>query len=137
VPASGWITTAAWRQTRRTGSLSAVRSVRPDEFVDDWRDGFYNGHYDWPACLALLGEVAAKDRLGRACGFRVCTPTSCWRAESGSSGSTSAIEAGSPVKGRSTAACAIMRKVNDAGDIGGWLVQSLRPPIGVGRAVTT
>jgi len=40
-----------------------VRSVRPDEFVDDWRDGFYNGHYDWPACLAVLGEVAARTVL--------------------------------------------------------------------------
>jgi hypothetical protein len=42
-----------------------------------------------------------------------------------------------PVKGRSVAACAIMREIFGAGDIGGWLARSVKPPIGVGRVVTT
>jgi len=39
-----------------------------DEFLDHARDGFYNAHYDRPACLELLGEVAGRDVLDAACG---------------------------------------------------------------------
>lgn len=39
-----------------------------DEFLDHARDGFYNAHYDRPACLELLGDVAGKRVLDAACG---------------------------------------------------------------------
>ena len=42
--------------------------VFADEFLDHARDGFYNAHYDRPACLALLGDVAGKRVLDAACG---------------------------------------------------------------------
>ncbi len=39
-----------------------------DEFADHATDSFYNAHYDRPACVALLGEVAGKHVLDAACG---------------------------------------------------------------------
>ena len=39
-----------------------------DEFLDHARDGFFNAHYDRPACLKLLGDVAGKRVLDAACG---------------------------------------------------------------------
>jgi SAM-dependent methyltransferase len=42
--------------------------VFADEFSDHARDGFYNAHYDRPACLELLGEVAGCGVLDVACG---------------------------------------------------------------------
>lgn len=39
-----------------------------DEFLDHARDGLFNAHYDRPACLALLGDVAGKQVLDAACG---------------------------------------------------------------------
>ena len=42
--------------------------VFADAFLDHARDGFFNAHYDRPACLALLGDVAGKRVLDAACG---------------------------------------------------------------------
>jgi SAM-dependent methyltransferase len=42
--------------------------VFADEFLEHARDGFFNAHYDRPACLALLGDVAGKRVLDAACG---------------------------------------------------------------------
>jgi SAM-dependent methyltransferase len=39
-----------------------------DEFLRHAEDGFFNAHYDRPACLALLGDVAGKLVLDAACG---------------------------------------------------------------------
>jgi predicted TPR repeat methyltransferase len=39
-----------------------------DEFLEHARDGFANAHYDRPACLSLLGDVAGKRVLDAACG---------------------------------------------------------------------
>src|ERR1044072_2171939 len=39
-----------------------------DEFLDHAQDGFYNAHYDRPACLALLGDVAGRTVLDAASG---------------------------------------------------------------------
>ncbi|WP_132878300.1 class I SAM-dependent methyltransferase [Tamaricihabitans halophyticus] len=39
-----------------------------DEFLDHARDGFYNAHYDRPACLELLGSVSGRTVLDAACG---------------------------------------------------------------------
>ena len=39
-----------------------------DEFSELARDNFYNAHYDRPACLSLLGDVAGKTVLDAACG---------------------------------------------------------------------
>lgn len=39
-----------------------------DEFLDHASDGFYNAHYDRPACLELLGDVSGKRVLDAACG---------------------------------------------------------------------
>ena len=39
-----------------------------DEFLVHAEDGFYNAHYDRPACLSLLGDVAGKRILDAACG---------------------------------------------------------------------
>jgi SAM-dependent methyltransferase len=39
-----------------------------DEFLAHAADGFYNAHYDRPACLGLLGEVAGKVVLDAGCG---------------------------------------------------------------------
>ncbi|MCN0180307.1 class I SAM-dependent methyltransferase [Salinispora arenicola] len=39
-----------------------------DEFLDHAREGLYNAHYDRPACLRLLGEVAGRTVLDVACG---------------------------------------------------------------------
>lgn len=39
-----------------------------DEYVDHASEGFYNAHYDRPACLDLLGNVADKRVLDAACG---------------------------------------------------------------------
>ena len=38
------------------------------EFLDHASEGFYNAHYDRPACLDLLGDVAGKRVLDAACG---------------------------------------------------------------------
>jgi SAM-dependent methyltransferase len=39
-----------------------------DEFLEHAEDGFFNAHYDRPACLSLLGDVAGKRVLDAACG---------------------------------------------------------------------
>lgn len=39
-----------------------------DDFLDHARDGLYNAHYDRPACMDLLGDVAGRDILDVACG---------------------------------------------------------------------
>jgi SAM-dependent methyltransferase len=39
-----------------------------DEFAEHADDGFFNAHYDRPACLSLLGEVSGKHVLDAACG---------------------------------------------------------------------
>ncbi|MBF6215212.1 class I SAM-dependent methyltransferase [Nocardia puris] len=46
----------------------AQYDVFADEYLEHARDGFYNAHYDRPACLALLGDVAGRDVLDAACG---------------------------------------------------------------------
>jgi SAM-dependent methyltransferase len=38
------------------------------EFLEHAADGFFNAHYDRPACLSLLGDVAGKRVLDAACG---------------------------------------------------------------------
>ena len=42
--------------------------VFADEFVRHAEHSFFNGHYDRPACLSLLGDVAGKRVLDAACG---------------------------------------------------------------------
>lgn len=42
--------------------------VFADEFLAHARGGFYNAHYDRPACLDLLGDVAERTVLDVACG---------------------------------------------------------------------
>lgn len=42
--------------------------VIADEFAEHAEDGLYNAHYDRPACLALLGDVAGRSVLDAACG---------------------------------------------------------------------
>jgi ubiquinone/menaquinone biosynthesis C-methylase UbiE len=42
--------------------------VIADEFLENAEDGFFNAHYDRPACLALLGDVEGKQVLDAACG---------------------------------------------------------------------
>ncbi|MET0702814.1 MAG: class I SAM-dependent methyltransferase [Mycobacterium sp.] len=42
--------------------------VFADEFLEHARDNLYNAHYDRPACLALLGDVAGRTVLDAACG---------------------------------------------------------------------
>jgi SAM-dependent methyltransferase len=42
--------------------------VFADEFLAHAQDGFFNAHYDRPACLSLLGDVAGKRVLDAACG---------------------------------------------------------------------
>jgi len=49
------------------GRLSQYESFA-DEFLDHAVDGFYNAHYDRPACMGLLGDVAGKRVLDAACG---------------------------------------------------------------------
>ena len=39
-----------------------------DEFLSHATDGFFNAHYDRPACLDLLGDVKGKQILDAACG---------------------------------------------------------------------
>jgi SAM-dependent methyltransferase len=42
--------------------------VFAEEFLEHARDGFHNAHYDRPACLGLLGDVAGRSVLDAACG---------------------------------------------------------------------
>ncbi|CRZ17279.1 class I SAM-dependent methyltransferase [Mycolicibacterium neworleansense] len=42
--------------------------VFADEYLDHARAGLFNAHYDRPACLALLGDVAGAAVLDAACG---------------------------------------------------------------------
>ncbi|SHG25269.1 Methyltransferase domain-containing protein [Streptoalloteichus hindustanus] len=42
--------------------------VFADEYLEHARDGFHNAHYDRPACLELLGDVAGRRVLDAACG---------------------------------------------------------------------
>jgi ubiquinone/menaquinone biosynthesis C-methylase UbiE len=42
--------------------------VFAEEFLTHAGDGFYNAHYDRPACLGLLGDVAGRTVLDVACG---------------------------------------------------------------------
>lgn len=48
------------------------RDPQYEAFADDFdrhaERGFFNGHYDRPACLSLLGDVAGKRVLDAACG---------------------------------------------------------------------
>ncbi len=48
------------------------RAAQYDAFADEFdshaRDGFYNAHYDRPACLTLLGAVSGRRVLDAACG---------------------------------------------------------------------
>jgi SAM-dependent methyltransferase len=46
----------------------AQYDVFADEFLDHARGGFYNAHYDRPACLDLLGDVEGLRVLDAACG---------------------------------------------------------------------
>lgn len=46
----------------------AQYEVFADEFLEHASDGLYNAHYDRPACLSLLGDVAGKRVLDVACG---------------------------------------------------------------------
>jgi len=39
-----------------------------DEFLEHARDNLFNAHYDRPACLTLLGDVAGRTVLDAACG---------------------------------------------------------------------
>jgi SAM-dependent methyltransferase len=39
-----------------------------DDFLEHARDGLFNAHYDRPACLDLLGDVAGSRVLDAACG---------------------------------------------------------------------
>lgn len=39
-----------------------------DGFLEHARDGFYNAHYDRPACLGLLGDVRGRRVLDAGCG---------------------------------------------------------------------
>jgi hypothetical protein len=51
----------------------AQYDVFADEFLEHAADGFYNAHYDPPACLALLGDVAGRRVLDAACGRAALT----------------------------------------------------------------
>jgi SAM-dependent methyltransferase len=42
--------------------------VFADEFLDHARNNLFNAHYDRPACLSLLGDVAGLTVLDAACG---------------------------------------------------------------------
>lgn len=42
--------------------------VFADEYLDHAHDGLFNAHYDRPACLSLLGDVAGSTVLDAACG---------------------------------------------------------------------
>jgi SAM-dependent methyltransferase len=42
--------------------------VFADEFLDHARDGFFNAHYDRPACFELLGNVNGRRVLDAGCG---------------------------------------------------------------------
>lgn len=42
--------------------------VFADEYLDHAHDGLFNAHYDRPACLGLLGDVAGSTVLDAACG---------------------------------------------------------------------
>lgn len=42
--------------------------VFADEFLEHAQDGLFNAHYDRPACLDLLGDVADASILDAACG---------------------------------------------------------------------
>jgi SAM-dependent methyltransferase len=42
--------------------------VFADEYLDHARDSLHNAHYDRPACLGLLGDVAGRTVLDAACG---------------------------------------------------------------------
>jgi SAM-dependent methyltransferase len=53
--------------TDEVGRTSQYESFA-DEFLEHASDGFYNAHYDRPACLDLLGDVDAKRVLDAACG---------------------------------------------------------------------
>lgn len=48
------------------------RAAQYDTFAEDFlghaRDGFYNAHYDRPACLPLLGDLDGRRVLDAACG---------------------------------------------------------------------
>ncbi|MGW1675888.1 class I SAM-dependent methyltransferase [Saccharopolyspora sp. NPDC002376] len=46
----------------------AQYDVFAEEFAEHAEDGFYNAHYDRPACLDLLGDVAGRRVLDAACG---------------------------------------------------------------------
>ncbi|KAA5834402.1 class I SAM-dependent methyltransferase [Saccharopolyspora hirsuta] len=46
----------------------AQYEVFADEFADHAANGFHNAHYDRPACLELLGDVAGRRVLDAACG---------------------------------------------------------------------
>jgi len=78
-----------------------------DEFLQHAGDNLYNAHYDRPACLGLLGDVAGRTVLDAACGpglyaeeltargARVIgfDPKNCTRPASSSNGCSSRAQA--------------------------------------------
>lgn len=58
----------------QTGGVSDAVGPHPqydeiaDEYLDHARDNLFDAHYDRPACLALLGDVAGRTVLDAACG---------------------------------------------------------------------
>lgn len=59
-----WAGAASPSEVGRTAQYEPIA----DDFLEHAADGFYNAHYDRPACLELLGAVAAKRILDAACG---------------------------------------------------------------------
>ncbi|MCM6772031.1 class I SAM-dependent methyltransferase [Nocardia sp. CDC159] len=65
---------APGRAAGQTDAVTDAVGSRPqydshaEEFLERAREGFYNAHYDRPACLGLLGEVAGRRILDAACG---------------------------------------------------------------------
>jgi len=70
----------------------AQYDVFAEEFRDHADDGFYNAHYDRPACLGLLGDVVGQRILDAACG-PVFPARSCSRTSSSSGRRSTAPDA--------------------------------------------
>ena len=61
-------TVAAGRVTWSSARGRACAAVSRTGAVRAAPNGFFNGHYDRPACLSLLGDVAGRRVLDAACG---------------------------------------------------------------------